>query len=321
MNLIQTDQINCYNPSGRIIPCTKTGQDGDTRTGTQWPCPRFIQKQDIIEDLVTGLIWPQNAALNEFPLSWQEAFDFINDMNKRRQFGLDHWRLPRRDELFSLISHSRVNPAVVSPDQFQNLFNGYYWTATRCARYPNQAWYIHMGGGRIVKGMIQSSYMAWPVNDPAAGRQTVSAKEIPGAAEIRFKVSDHTVSDMATGLTWMRNADIIQKPVKWGDALSTIQRINAEKHFGFNDWRLPNVRELESLTDMTVHSPAVAARKWFFSVQSFYWSSTTSVYEPSYAWTLYTEDGNIGVGFKDGADFHVWPVRTSERQDFLPEMK
>jgi hypothetical protein len=173
-----------------------------------------------------------------------------------------------------------------------------------------------MGGGRIVKGMIQSSYMVWPVNDPAAGRQSASAKEIPGSAEMRFKVADDAVSDMATGLTWMRNADIIQKPVKWGDALSTIHRINAEKHFGFNDWRLPNIRELESLTDMTVHSPAVAARKWFFSVQSFYWSSTTSVYDPSYAWTLYTEDGNIGVGFKNGADFHVWPVRTSETQDF-----
>jgi hypothetical protein len=173
-----------------------------------------------------------------------------------------------------------------------------------------------MGGGRVVKGMIQSSYMVWPVNDPAAGRQTASAKEIPGSAEMRFKVTDHTVSDQTTGLTWMRNADILQKPVKWEDALSSIHRMNAEKQFGFNDWRLPNIRELESLTDMTIHSPAVAARKWFFSVQSFYWSSTTSVYDPSYAWTLYTEDGNIGVGFKDGADFHVWPVRTLERQDF-----
>lgn len=316
MNLIQTDQTNCYNSSGRIIPCMKTGQDGETRAGTQWPYPRFIQDQDTIEDRVTGLIWPRNAALNEFPLSWQEAFDVVSDMNRRRQFGLDHWRLPRRDELFSLISHSRVNPAVVGPDQFQNLFNGYYWTATPCAKYPNQAWYIHMGGGRIVKGMIQSSYMVWPVNDPAAGRQTASAKEIPGSAEMRFKVTDHTVSDQTTGLTWMRNADILQKPVKWEDALSSIHRMNAEKQFGFNDWRLPNIRELESLTDMTIHSPAVAARKWFFSVQSFYWSSTTSVYDPSYAWTLYTEDGNIGVGFKDGADFHVWPVRTLERQDF-----
>ena len=33
-------------------------------------------------------------------------------------------------------------------------------------------------------------------------------------------------------------------------------------------------------------------------------------YDPSYAWVLYTDDGNVGVGFKEKAEFCVLPVRS-----------
>jgi hypothetical protein len=40
-----------------------------------------------------------------------------------------------------------------------------------------------------------------------------------------------------------------------------------------------------------------------------YWSSTTSVYEPSYAWVLYSLDGAVGVGYKAKPDFYALQVR------------
>jgi len=46
---------------------------------------------------------------------------------------------------------------------FTNIFTGYYWTSSSCARLPNQAWYIHLGGARVFKGMKYGSYMVWPV--------------------------------------------------------------------------------------------------------------------------------------------------------------
>ena len=77
-----------------------------------------------------------------------------------------------------------------------------------------------------------------------------------------------------------------------------------------DDWRLPNIRELESITDMDRHSPAIAGADLFDNLQPFYWSSTTSVYDLRYAWALYTEDGNLGVGVKANPEFCVWCVRT-----------
>ena len=84
--------------------------------------------------------------------------------------------------------------------------------------------------------------------------------------------------------------------------------LNRGKLGGCHDWRLPNIRELESFIDLGYHSPALPTGHPFVNVQDAYWSSTTSVYEPRYAWTLYCRDGIVGVGFKPHEDFYVWPV-------------
>jgi hypothetical protein len=52
---------------------------------------------------------------------------------------------------------------------------------------------------------------------------------------------------------------------------------------GFSNWRLPEIIELESLTDMTRHFPALAGDHLFLNVQDFYWPSTTSMYNTDYA--------------------------------------
>ncbi len=306
---MQTDQVRCYDALGREIPCADTGQDGAVNAGAPWPDPRFKADGDTVRDRLTGLIWIRNAGMAEFPMTWREAFDYVLDMNARRRFGLGDWRMPDRRELFSLVSHVRVNPAVSAEGLFENVFSGYYWTATPCARYPRQAWYVHFGGGRVFKGMTHGSYMVWPVHDGAAGRAPLPPSVAPVNADERFDVHEKTAFDRFTGLTWPRNADILGRAVNWEAALDGVKRMNAERMFGHADWRLPNIRELESLTDMAVHSPAVAFPEVFHNIRSFYWSATTSAYDTAYAWTLYADDGNIGVGFKANPEFYAWPVR------------
>jgi hypothetical protein len=71
---------------------------------------------------------------------------------------------------------------------------------------------------------------------------------------------------------------------------------------------LPNINELESLVDCSRSRPALPEAASFVNVRDGYWSSTTSVYEPDWAWAFYPEFGAVGVGQKRGVHFYVWAV-------------
>jgi hypothetical protein len=58
-----------------------------------------------------------------------------------------------------------------------------------------------------------------------------------------------------------------------------------------------------------VHGPALTRGHPFFDLREVYWSSTTSAFEPDWAWALYLDKGAVGVGQKGHARFHVWAVR------------
>ena len=59
--------------------------------------------------------------------------------------------------------------------------------------------------------------------------------------------NDGTISDRATGLMWTK--DDSQKGMTWKDALAWTQEKNSENYLGYSDWRLPNIKEMQSLTD------------------------------------------------------------------------
>lgn len=279
-------------------------------------------------------MWSRNAALTEFPLTWKEALEFTETLNADLYMGYKDWRLPNRRELFSIVSHSRINPALPSDHPFVNVFPGYYWTATTCARLPDQAWYIHLGGAKVYRGLKYASYMVWPVRTQSKEKESVfqtgqkrcfdenglpedcgntsQAKSVhagrPWPAP-RLKSDEQTVTDFLTGLTWTRSADYAGMPISWQKARELIDRMNRESALGFQDWRLPHIRELESLVHLGTHSPALPEKGLFEDIRDFYWSATTSSYEKRYAWALYLKDGAVGVGFKPNPEFFLWPVR------------
>jgi len=84
------------------------------------------------------------------------------------------------------------------------------------------------------------------------------------------------------------------------------------------DWRLPNVRELESLIHFGYSNPALpnteGTGQWtegdpFTGVQSDgYWSSSTFANLPDNAWIVDLNGGGMGYDNKAG-HFYVWPVR------------
>jgi len=143
-----------------------------------------------------------------------------------------------------------------------------------------------------------------------------------------------TVTDNLTGLIWLKNANCAGGTADWATALSYANALydgctscfGGSTDCGLSDgstvgqWRLPNVRELQSLVHYGVYNPAVpntaGTGKWtsgnpFTGVQSsdYYWTSTTYANVTFYAWVVYLGGGSVNQGGKAFDSFYVWPVR------------
>jgi hypothetical protein len=124
----------------------------------------------------------------------------------------------------------------------------------------------------------------------------------------RFEVFEDVVLDRLTDLLlcWRSSTDLTGRMLTWEEAFKAVTDLNRVE--GTNPWRLPNINELESLVDCSAHSPALSHGHPFKDVRDGYWSSTTSVFEPDWAWALYLTKGAVGVGQKGGVQFSVWAV-------------
>ena len=129
-----------------------------------------------------------------------------------------------------------------------------------------------------------------------------------------------TITDQATGLMWTKHDSAA--PMNWLDALAHAENLQLAGH---GDWRLPNVKELQSLIHYGVHDPALpdtsGMGQWsegdpFTGVLCAvtgcafgrYWSSTTTAGSPASGMFVYLGGGWVERTAKD-ADFSVWPVR------------
>lgn len=299
---------------------------------------RFLENQNTVLDQLTGLEWCKDASQSEFPMTWPEAFASVEAMNQSALYGQKDWRIPNRRELFSLISFTQINPALPAGHPFHKVFTSYYWTSTSCSRLPDQAWYVHLGGARVFKGLKKASYMIWPVRSTRPGgrtavyqtgqrscfneqgtavdcRQTGQDGELQfghPAPQPRFQVEGEVVLDRLTGLLWTRKGDLAQGPVAWEEAFEHVAELNKAGLQGRHTWRIPSIRELESLVHLETHSPALPPKHPFLRVRDHYWSASSSHYDQAYAWALYLRDGAVGVGFKPLREFYAWAVSPSE---------
>jgi hypothetical protein len=283
----------------------------------------------LVLDLATGLTWPRDASPAGFPLTWAEALAFVAELNRDLWLGHGDWRLPNRRELRSLMSHQTRRPALPEDHPFENVFSAWYWSSTSAAIAPSHAWYVHMEGARMFYGGKDQSYMVWPVRGAGNGLLAATGQRRcfhPEGKEIacddtgqdgelrlgrawpvpRFDLSGEQVLDRLTGLRWRRDADLTGAPLTWEDALAAVHELNRKEPGPV--WRLPNINELETLVDASRAMPALPGDMPVLRVRAGYWSSTTSMFEPDWAWALYLDKGAIGVGQKKGAHFHAWPV-------------
>ncbi|MCP4707406.1 MAG: DUF1566 domain-containing protein, partial [Planctomycetes bacterium] len=125
---------------------------------------------------------------------------------------------------------------------------------------------------------------------------------------------DGTVTDNLTKLIWRQDINCCGGRRTWAPALTDCNSL-ADGSCGLTDgsvaggWRLPSIKELQSLIGYANFNPALPSGHPFTGVQpNYYWSGTTYADRTDNAWGVYMLDGFVIYGNKTQRVF-VWPVR------------
>ncbi len=275
--------------------------------------PSYTDNHDgTITDNVTGLMWTKSCDTDgdgdidvDDKLSYTEALESVSSVNVG---GYTDWRVPTIKEQYSLIYFAGIDPSgydgesddlvpFVNTDYFdfnygdesagERLIDAQMVTTTTYVSTTMQGaetvFGVNFADGRI-KG-----YGSGPMPGQSVDKQFyvyyVRGNTQYGINDFDDN-GDSTISDNATGLMWTQNDS--GEGMTWQAALAWVQEKNAENYLGYNDWRLPNVKELHSIVDYT-RSPdtsnSAAIDEVFNCTQitneggeidyPFYWSGTT----------------------------------------------
>lgn len=187
VSLPKTGQKKCYNSKGAVIACAGTGQDGELKKGVPWPNPRFTTtycnasgtcadqsadcdadaSTDIVTDNLTGLVWTRDADKPAADMEWQEALTYANALSL---CGYSDWRLPNKNELFSLVDFSANDPALQPGHPFVNVLNTIHWTSNTSSDNPLKAMTVSIfHGGSIWDYAKDTNWSVFPVRGSSSG--------------------------------------------------------------------------------------------------------------------------------------------------------
>ncbi len=138
--------------------------------------------------------------------------------------------------------------------------------------------------------------------------------------KMRFRDNgDGTVTDLNTGLMWVKSGyaesevtpavpyqkDGPWRSYYWNHALIYCDRLETA---GYSDWRLPNLKELVSILDLSRMDPCVDEKYFPATRADFYWTSTSFSFQTSQAWYVYFNLGYVNHLNKNNY-LYIRPVR------------
>jgi len=267
--LPDTGQTNSYT--------TTYGEDNDYVINP----PSYLANGDgTITDLVTGLMWQQTDGGE---MTIEAAVGYCSSLTLG---GYTNWRLPSPTESFSILNQQYVNPAINST-YFTSTGADYWWTAAFQAGDSSKVWVTNAGGGIGNHPKTETiSAGGTKLFHARAVRDVVTPTVLPS----QYTASgDGTITDNLTQLVWQQIPNTT--PLTWEQALGYAEELTLA---GQTDWRLPSIKELQSICDYSQVGPAVNST--FFNAMGVhnYWSSTTlkpNPTNPSSAWYLSTQFG------------------------------
>ncbi|MCX6268033.1 MAG: SUMF1/EgtB/PvdO family nonheme iron enzyme [Bacteroidetes bacterium] len=222
--------------TGQTAGYTSTaGEDCDYLINPQ----SFTDKGDgTITDNNTLLMW-QKTDGGEMTVENAEIY-----CNNLALAGYSDWRLPSAVELFSINSYNHLNPAL-NTEFFTLTQAEYWWTSEKQADDQMKVWVVNAGGG--IGAHPKSETIG------AGGTRRFHGRAVRNIVTTAFALphfSDNgngTISDNFTGLAWQKYqpADLMT----WEEALAYSHTVDLG---GKTDWRLPNVKEIQSAWDINV---------------------------------------------------------------------
>lgn len=255
----------------QIAPCPNPGEPGYGQDA-QYSVNSldYNAGAEVVTDLVTGLEWQRATPPESY--DWWEARDYC--------FGLDldghqDWRLPSRMELVSLLDYGGLDPTI-DLDAFPGTPSDFFWTSSPVP-FLNLAY-----GVRFELGFIYD-------HDPHGSGRVRCVRAAYVAPEPRFTFDGDTVTDLGTGLVWQR--DHIAA-MGWIDALAACESLD---HAGQTDWRLPTLKELQTLVDDRRLQPSIDVVAFPDTPSEWFWSSTPIQFPPDEAWATSYTDGYASI--------------------------
>lgn len=261
--VVDTSQNKCFNNTGEEMTCATTGnalagQDAQY-SGVQ---ASYTDNGDkTVTDNNTGMMWQKTPDYKHH--SYDNAISYCETLTTA---GYSDWRLPTIKELYSLADFRGeiVNPRKESentPYIDTNYFDfqydkrmayiGQYWSKTKYTLGPlhNTENVEGAFGYNFADGHIKSYETGYEfgtdeqnIHAPGNFVRCVRGEENVYGVNDFVSNNDGTITDKATGLMWQQADDGTRR--NWQDSLAYAENSTLAGHA---DWRLPNIKELQSI--------------------------------------------------------------------------
>ena len=156
--------------------------------------------------------------------------------------------------------------------------------------------------------LVASTLLAWPAWSAAPFTDNGNGTVTDGTTHLVWDQCPYGLTGSACNTGTALLGD-------WAGALNAAATANAAHYKGFNDWRVPNLNELESIVKIDRFNPAADSAAFPGQPNERFWTSTSQEPAPGFVWLVYFGDGGIELNHK-GNYFYVRLVRSG--QPFAP---
>ncbi|MEN9510954.1 MAG: hypothetical protein RLZZ370_773 [Bacteroidota bacterium] len=262
--------------TGQETSYTSTpGEDADFKIN---PPGFIIHPDNTVSDTVTGLMWQRYDGPE---MTVEHARIYCDTLTLG---GYSDWRLPSLSEAYSILNHQKTNPAL-EVTVFPKSAAEYWWTANRQSNDSTRIWVTNAGGGAGNHPKTETISAGGSKRFQVRAVRSVFTPQV-----IANRIQDNadgTATDLLTGLTWLKQ--LYRDSITWEQALGYADTSTAA---GYNDWRLPNIKELQSMSDQSLVLPCISSKLLSFTGNRKFWSSTTLPNQTGSAWYM---DSRYGI--------------------------